>query len=191
MSGRRSSRPLDLESVFTANTLHRSHRDIHTYPGIRAMQVLSHRRRSFSVNIALTNCRIGSISGRHHSRAGSWGQRLIQALSEPQDSMAESKGSLFPDDRVWYDQFTSTDWVHDSIADAYRVKALRGRKDFWGRVYVLFDGAQGWILSALVGFVIAVIAYVVDVTEAVAFDYKYGYCARAWYFTEKVRRARS
>ena len=100
--------------------------------------------------------------------------------------MAESKGSILPDDRVWYDQFTSTDWVHDSIADAYRVKALRNRKDFWGRVYNLFDGAQGWILSALVGFVIAVIAYVVDVTEAAAFDYKYGYCSIKWYYTEKV-----
>ncbi|EAQ89034.1 hypothetical protein CHGG_05653 [Chaetomium globosum CBS 148.51] len=81
---------------------------------------------------------------RHHSRANSWGTRLMHALSDRQESsMADSKGSLYPDDRVWYDQFTSTDWVHDSIADAYRVKALRSRKDFWGRVYVLFDGAQG------------------------------------------------
>lgn len=102
--------------------------------------------------------------------------------------MAESKGSLFPDERVWYDQFTSTDWVHDSIADAYRVKALRSRKDFWGRVYVLFDGAQGWILSALVGFIVAVLAYAVNVSEATAFDYKDGYCATHWYLSEKVRR---
>ncbi len=103
--------------------------------------------------------------------------------------MAESKRSLFPDERVWYDQFTSTDWVHDSIADAYCVKALRGRKDFWGRVYVLLDGAQGWILSALVGFVVAVLAYVIDVTESVAFDYKDGYCSKAWYLNEKVSLA--
>jgi chloride channel 3/4/5 len=100
--------------------------------------------------------------------------------------MAESKRSLLSDERVWYDQFTSTDWVHDSIADAYRTKALRSRKDFWGKVYVTFDGAQGWILSALVGFVVAVLAYTVDVTEAVAFDYKYGYCAKGWRLTEKV-----
>lgn len=100
--------------------------------------------------------------------------------------MAESKASIAPDERVWYDQFTSTDWVHDSILDAYRVKALRNRKDFWGRVYVLFDGAQGWVLSALVGFVVAVLAYAIDVSEAVAFDYKYGYCTLGWYMTEKV-----
>ncbi|KAK4123670.1 hypothetical protein N657DRAFT_573235 [Parathielavia appendiculata] len=125
---------------------------------------------------------------RHHHRAESWGTRLRHALSDRQQesSMADSKGSLlYPDDRVWYDQFTSTDWVHDSIADAYRVKALRSRKDFWGRVHVLFDGAQGWLLSALVGFIVAVLAYVVNVSEATVFDFKDGYCARGWLISEK------
>lgn len=128
---------------------------------------------------------------RHHSRAGSWSQRLIHALSDRQESsMSESKASIAPDERVWYDQFTSTDWVHDSILDSYRVKALRSRKDFWGRVYVLFDSVQGWLLSALVGFVVAVLAYAIDVSEAVAFDYKDGYCTLGWYRTEKVRAHR-
>lgn len=99
--------------------------------------------------------------------------------------MTESKGSVVPDDRVWYDQFTCTDWVHDSIADAYRAKALRNRKDFWGRVYLLFDGAQGWILSALVGFAVAVLAYAINVSEQVLFDLKDGYCATSWYLSEK------
>src|SRR6478735_3301530 len=117
----------------------------------------------------------------HHSRNPSWGQRLIHALSDRQESMAESKGSLFPDERVWYDQFTSTDWVHDTIADSHRVKALRSRKDFWGRVRVVFDGAQGWILSALCGFLVALMAYTVDVAESTVFDFKEGYCSKAWY----------
>lgn len=86
---------------------------------------------------------------------------------------------------MWYDQFTSTDWVHDSIADAFRVKALRSRKDFWGRVYVLFDAAQGWILMGLVGVIVAFMAYVVDVSESTVFDFKDGYCVKAWYLNEK------
>lgn len=100
--------------------------------------------------------------------------------------MRESKTSLYPDDRVWYDQFTSTDWVHDSIADAYRVKALRSRKDLRGRIKCFFDGAQGWILSAVVGFLTAVIAYVVDVSEAPVFDWKDGYCSTGFLISEKV-----
>ena len=100
--------------------------------------------------------------------------------------MAESKGSIFPDERVWYDQFTSTDWVHDSIADAYRLKALRSRKDFWGRAYSTFDASQGWILSAVCGVSIAFMAYFVDVAESTVFDFKDGYCSRTWYHNEKV-----
>ncbi len=100
--------------------------------------------------------------------------------------MRESKTSLYPDDRVWYDQFTSTDWVHDSIADAYRVKALRSRTDLRGRIKCFFDGAQGWILSAVVGFLTAVIAYVVDVSEAPVFDWKDGYCSTGFLISEKV-----
>jgi chloride channel 3/4/5 len=100
--------------------------------------------------------------------------------------MAESKGTIFPDERMWYDQFTSTDWVHDAIADSYRVKELRSRKDFWGRVRIIFDGAQGWILSALCGFLVALMAYTVDVAESTVFDFKEGYCSKAWYLSRKV-----
>ncbi|KAL1837481.1 hypothetical protein VTJ49DRAFT_3742 [Mycothermus thermophilus] len=123
---------------------------------------------------------------RHNSWTNSWSQRLIQALADRQESSMSDSKTLYPDDRVWYDQFTSTDWVHDSIADAYRVKALRSRKDFWGRVYVLWDSSQGWILSALVGFIVAVIAYVVNVGEATVFDFKDGYCQRGWLISEKT-----
>lgn len=125
---------------------------------------------------------------RHHSRHPSWGSRLINALSDRHSSMAESKGSIFADDRVWYDQFTSTDWVHDAIADSHRVKALRSRKGFLGRLLMMLDGVQGWILSALSGFLIAVVAYTVNVTESTMFDFKDGYCSRKWYLRERVRK---
>jgi chloride channel 3/4/5 len=129
---------------------------------------------------------IGSLrSVRNHSRAGSWGGRLVTALGHG-DSMRESKSSAYPDERVWYDQFTSTDWIHDSIADAFRVKALRSRKDLRGRIEAFFDGGQGWILSALVGFITASIAYFVDVSEAPIFDWKDGYCSNGFFISEKV-----
>jgi chloride channel 3/4/5 len=104
--------------------------------------------------------------------------------------MRESKGSIPGDDRVWYDQFTSTDWVSDSIADAHRVKALRSRTDIRGRILAFFDGTQGWILSAFVGFLTATIAYLVDVSEAPVFDWKEGYCSTGFFTSEKVSRDR-
>lgn len=99
--------------------------------------------------------------------------------------MEDSKASIFMDERVWYDQFTSTDWVHDSIADAFRVRDLRARKDWRGRLYAWFDGAQGWILVAIIGFVTACIAYFVNVTETSVFDIKEGYCEGGWYFSKR------
>ncbi|KAI3336789.1 voltage-gated chloride channel-like protein [Xylariaceae sp. AK1471] len=124
-------------------------------------------------------------STRHHSRNESWGQRLVQALTDRQESMTESKISIAPDERIWYDQFTCTDWVHDGIADSYRIRQLRNRRDWRGRLIAYFDGAQGWILSAVVGFLVAVLAYCVDVAETTIFDFKDGYCAKAWYLNEK------
>lgn len=126
---------------------------------------------------------------RHHSRASSWAVRLASALGSRRGSgdagLAESKASLFSDERVWYDQFTSTDWVHDSIADAFRVRDLRARKDLRGRIYAWLDGAQGWVLVALIGFITALIAYFVNVSESSVFDIKEGRCQGSWYFSKR------
>lgn len=133
---------------------------------------------------------IGSIkTPKNHSRANSWGFRLANALGSERalddSGLAASKASIFTDERVWYDQFTSTDWVHDSIADAFRVRDLRSRKDIRGRLYAWFDGAQGWILVAIIGFITACIAYFVNVTETSIFDVKEGYCKGGWYFSKR------
>lgn len=127
---------------------------------------------------------------RHHSRSGSLGVKLARVLGtdanqvDPNDPVS-AKPSLYIDDRVWYDQFTSTDWVHDSIADAYRVKELRSRKDFKGRVQAFFDGAQGWILVAIIGVVTAGFAYFIDVTETAIFDFKTGYCTTCYWHSKR------
>ncbi|KAI9826326.1 MAG: hypothetical protein M1832_000243 [Thelocarpon impressellum] len=133
-----------------------------------------------------------SLSLRHHSRSGSgsFGQRLYSALSSSRardfgENLEDSKASLLPNDRVWYDQFTSTDWVHDSIADAFRLKQLRSRRDIRGRLVAWFDSAQGWIVVAIIGCITAIIAYFVDVTESAIFDFKGGYCGQGWFYSHR------
>jgi len=125
---------------------------------------------------------------KNHSRASSWGFHLSNALGSARrftdGGMTDSKTSILMDERVWYDQFTSTDWVHDSIADAFRVRDLRARKDMRGRIYAWFDGAQGWVLVAIIGILTACIAYFVNTTEASVFDLKEGYCENHWYFSK-------
>ena len=125
---------------------------------------------------------------KHHSRASSWGFRLASTLGSgrkfSETGMGESKASLFMDERVWYDQFTSTDWVHDSIADAFRVRDLRARKDLRGRIFAWFDGAQGWLLVAIIGCITACVAFFVNIAETSIFDYKKGYCKTGWYLSK-------
>ncbi|KAF2126187.1 hypothetical protein P153DRAFT_369537 [Dothidotthia symphoricarpi CBS 119687] len=144
------------------------------------------------------NSQLPTSSRMRHSRPGSFShpfsqsfsQRLVNALGERgaalEESMHSAKASLWQDNRVWYDQFTSTDWVHDNIADAYRVKALRSRKDLRGRLAAWFDGAQGWVLVALIGLLTAICAYFVNTTETALFDLKSGYCTTRW---NKSRKA--
>ena len=74
--------------------------------------------------------------------------------------------------------------MHDSIADNYRVRDLRARKDIRGRILAWLDGAQGWILAALIGCLTACVAYFVDVTETSIFDIKEGYCTRGFYISK-------
>ena len=134
---------------------------------------------------------VNSVRG---SRRGSFARGLMKAFNPNGTSPSDDRGptssklrqKLYWDDRVWYDQFTSTDWVHDSIADAYRVKELRSRRDFRGRVGAFFDGAQGWLLVFLIGCITAGFAYFIDVTEATIFDYKSGYCGTHWWYSKRM-----
>ncbi|KAJ5132016.1 hypothetical protein N7448_006174 [Penicillium atrosanguineum] len=121
-----------------------------------------------------------SSAARDFSRRGSSGDESRPA-SLPPSAKDGLTASSFLDERMWYDQFTSTDWVHDSIADGERLRLLRQRKDFKGRMLAWFDGAQGWVLVALIGCITAAIAYFVDVTEDAIFDMKIGFCSTHYF----------
>lgn len=132
----------------------------------------------------------GSIR-RNHSRrpSAALGMRFASALSGSvtpnHDNPPQSNYSALPDDgRDWYNQFTSTDWVRDSIADAFRVKELRSRKDRVGRLIAVCDGATGWILVAFIGVITAGVTYFIDVAESILYDYKYGYCSTHFWYTK-------
>ncbi|KAI5290767.1 hypothetical protein KEM54_000524 [Ascosphaera aggregata] len=111
------------------------------------------------------------------NQSANLGLPAMPSTSVPQPS--------FSDDRVWYDQFTSTDWVHDSIADGIRQRKLRNRKDFAGRLLAGLDAIQGWVLVAAIGLMVALVAYFVDVTEESIFDLKEGFCTDNWFSSSR------
>ncbi|KAH6910369.1 voltage-gated chloride channel [Coprinopsis sp. MPI-PUGE-AT-0042] len=87
--------------------------------------------------------------------------------------------------RVWYSSYTSIDWLHDAIKDSLRYSRLRKRKSVRAQVRLAFDKSQGWIIVTIVGFLTAVVAFMVVRSEQLLFDFKEGYCAEGWW---KARR---
>ena len=83
--------------------------------------------------------------------------------------------------RVWYSSFTSIDWLHDTIKDSLRFSMLRKRRSLRGRLWLTFDKSLGWIIVTIVGFLTAVVAFLIVRTEQLLFDAKEGYCRSSWW----------
>ncbi|THH02264.1 hypothetical protein EW026_g572 [Hermanssonia centrifuga] len=83
--------------------------------------------------------------------------------------------------RVWYSSFTSIDWLHDAIKDSSRRSRLRKRKSIRGRIQRLLDRSIGWLIVSIVGFLTAVVAFLIIRGEQWLFDLKEGYCDDGWH----------
>lgn len=83
--------------------------------------------------------------------------------------------------RVWYSSFSSVDWLHDAIKDSLRFAKLRRRKSLKAKVRLLIDKSLGWIIVTIVGFLTAIVAFLVVRSEQWLFDLKEGYCRDNWW----------
>ncbi|KAG2043481.1 chloride channel [Suillus americanus] len=86
--------------------------------------------------------------------------------------------------RVWYSSFSSIDWLHDAIKDSVRFSRLRRGKSIRSRLRLVFDKSLGWIIVTVVGFLTAVVAFLVVRAEQWLFDVKQGYCKTAWWHAQ-------
>jgi len=83
--------------------------------------------------------------------------------------------------RVWYSSFSSIDWLHDAIKDSVRFSRLRKRKSIRARIRLAIDKSIGWFIVTIVGFLTAIVAFLVVRSEQWLFDSKEGYCHEAWW----------
>ncbi|KAK7205943.1 CLC channel [Myxozyma melibiosi] len=83
--------------------------------------------------------------------------------------------------RMWYDDFTTIDWVHDFIKESFRVKWLREQPGIRGRLQRMRYASQGWILVSIIASCVAVLAYGIESSQARIFDWREGYCSTKWY----------
>ena len=87
--------------------------------------------------------------------------------------------------RVWYSSYSSVDWLHDAIKDSVRRFRLRKRTSFRGRMRSRIDSSVGWIIVTIVGFLSAVVAFMIVRSEQWLFDFKDGYCTAGWWNAER------
>lgn len=110
-------------------------------------------------------------------------QRPISAYDAPLAYQADSEDDQHARTngiRVWYSSFSSIDWLHDAIKNSIRFSRLRRGKSIRSKVRLLLDKSMGWIIVTLVGFLTAVVAFLVVRAEQWLFDLKAGYCRTDW-----------
>lgn len=109
--------------------------------------------------------------GGSTSRAKSYDDRRFQ------DEVQAGTGNGV---RVWYESYTTIDWIHDAIKESSRLRRVRSIKGYRGILINLWDRFQGWLVVTITGVITALIAGGIVKSEAVLFDLKEGYCARDW-----------
>lgn len=82
--------------------------------------------------------------------------------------------------RVWYDSYTTIDWIHDLIKASARRRRILRLKGLRGTIVRGWDRLQAWLIISLTGVFTALIAGAIVESEAVLFDFKDGYCSKDW-----------
>ena len=118
------------------------------------------------------------------------GQRPISAydapLLKPTGAVPDASPGVGANGiRVWYSSYSSVDWLHDAIKDSTRRFHLRKRISFRGRLRNRIDRSVGWIIVTIVGFLSAVVAFMIVRGEQWLFDFKDGYCTTGWWKAER------
>ncbi|OZJ04144.1 hypothetical protein BZG36_02843 [Bifiguratus adelaidae] len=104
-----------------------------------------------------------------------WRRRSGLYDDNTQDIVNESTGV-----RLWYENYSSIDWIHDYIKERVRLRKLRAKKGVRGRLMNLWDASQAWILVFIIGVITACIAAAVNIVQEWASDLKEGYCRTSW-----------
>ncbi|KAH9812858.1 chloride channel, partial [Melampsora americana] len=97
--------------------------------------------------------------------------------AEFKDELAGQSGNGM---RVWYDTYTSVDWLHEHVKQSIRRKNLDKIRGLRGQLRRTWDRSQGWFLVTLIGIATALMAGLIVTLEMWLFDLKEGYCASGW-----------
>jgi hypothetical protein len=131
------------------------------------------------INTRLRNLQSGpSFDNRH-----SWSPGIT--TTPPGNSLPIPSSNLLPSTafdmgdhgmRWRYDDFTTIDWIHDTIREKKRLRKVK--KSSW--IVKYFDAAQAWIVLFFVGVASGCIAAGMDMIIPILEDLREGYCPSSW-----------
>ncbi|ODQ80289.1 hypothetical protein BABINDRAFT_161251 [Babjeviella inositovora NRRL Y-12698] len=87
--------------------------------------------------------------------------------------------------RLYYNDFTTIDWVNSFILknrDEWELRK-RGENSLRGKVFMLFNKFQSYILITLFSFCFALLAFLIDKFESFLVGFKNGYCVGNWTYS--------
>ncbi|KAI9357247.1 chloride channel [Zopfochytrium polystomum] len=87
--------------------------------------------------------------------------------------------------RVWYDDYTTIDWIHDYVKERVRIRRLRSIGGWRGWSLTRLDSLQAWILISIIGVSAGVIASLVAFSQLWLTDVKTGYCSSNFFYRKK------
>lgn len=91
----------------------------------------------------------------------------------PQDWHVEGPGR-----RVGYDDLTAIDWIFEYTKERQRMRNLTsGASGIMGKVQILLDASQAWVVLVLTGLLVGAIAAAINITADWLGDIKLGFCS--------------
>lgn len=106
---------------------------------------------------------------RRHKR---WMRRRQGNYDEEQQALLGENNGL----RVWYDDYTTIDWIHDHVKERVRLRRIRSLRGFRGWLVASYDSLSAWMILFLVGVACGCVAAGMDISSRWLSDLKLGYC---------------
>lgn len=110
----------------------------------------------------------------------------IKSVDADEDLDGDVAAEKINQSRRFYDDFTTIDWVRDTINSSARRKFIRELPGIRGRLIRLSDNAQGWFLIVIIALSFSSLVFLFDKVEEYLFGLKTGICTTNIFHDKKA-----
>ncbi|KAK9361507.1 chloride channel [Lipomyces starkeyi] len=86
--------------------------------------------------------------------------------------------------RVGYEDLSTIDWIHEYQKERQREQVYQQQQGVWGKLKLVGDSSQVWLILIATGISVGVIAAGIDIVSNWLGDIKLGYCKSSFYLSQ-------